>query len=95
VPQVLAARSSSRAIRPALGDADHALLARSAPAIVTRSCLYAHAGDFESARVSYEADALRRRHAHSAGHEGIAFADFLAVISTTVPTRWTRPSATR
>ena len=49
------------------------------PAILTRSCLYAQAGDFESARVSYEKLMLFDDPVlASAGHEGIAFADFLA-----------------
>ena len=49
------------------------------PAIMTRACLYADAGDFESARVSFEklllfdAPVLR-----SIGHEGVAFVDFLS-----------------
>lgn len=49
------------------------------PAIITRACLYADAGDFESARVSYEKlllfDALALK---SIGYEGVAFVDFLA-----------------
>jgi len=52
---------------------------RCVPAILTRSCLYAQAGDFESARVSNEKlmlfdDPILA----SVGYEGIAFADFLA-----------------
>jgi len=49
------------------------------PAIMTRACLYADAGDFESARVSFEklllfdAPVLK-----SIGHEGVAFVDFLS-----------------
>ena len=49
------------------------------PAIMTRACLYADAGDFESARVSFEklllfdASILK-----SIGHEGVAFVDFLS-----------------
>ncbi len=49
------------------------------PAIMTRACLYADAGDFESARVSFEklllfdAPVLK-----SIGQEGMAFVDFLA-----------------
>ncbi len=49
------------------------------PAIMTRACLYADAGDFESARVSFEKlllfDALTLK---SIGHEGVAFVDFLS-----------------
>ncbi len=51
---------------------------KSVPAIMTRACLYADAGDFESARVSFEklllfdAETLR-----SIGHEGMAFVGFL------------------
>jgi tetratricopeptide (TPR) repeat protein len=49
------------------------------PAILTRSCLYARNGDFESSRVSYEKLMLFDDTAlASVGHEGIAFADFLA-----------------
>lgn len=52
---------------------------RCVPAILTRSCLYAHAGDFESARVSYEKLMLFDDPVlASVGHEGIAFADFVA-----------------
>jgi len=65
----------------ALESADHALELdpHCVPAILTRSCLYAQAGDFESARVSYEKlmlfdDPLLA----SVGREGIAFVDFLA-----------------
>ena len=52
--------------------------AKSVPAIMTRACLYADAGDFASARVSFEKlllfdpETLR-----SIGHEGMAFVDFL------------------
>ncbi len=52
--------------------------AKCVPAIMTRACLYAEAGELESARVSFEklllfdAETLR-----SIGHEGVAFADFL------------------
>ena len=51
---------------------------KSVPAIMTRACLYADAGDFESARVSFEklllfdAETLR-----SIGHEGMSFVGFL------------------
>ena len=51
---------------------------KSAPAIMTRACLYADAGDFASARVSFEklllfdAETLR-----SIGHEGVSFVGFL------------------
>lgn len=49
------------------------------PAIMTRACLYADAGDFESARVSFEKlllfDAPTLR---SIGQEGVAFVDFLS-----------------
>jgi tetratricopeptide (TPR) repeat protein len=49
------------------------------PAIMTRALLYAQAGDFESARVSYEKLFLFDDvNLTSVGHEGIAFADFLA-----------------
>lgn len=65
----------------ALESAEHALELdpHCVPAILTRSCLYAQAGDFESARVSYEKlmlfdDPLLA----SVGREGIAFVDFLA-----------------
>jgi len=53
--------------------------AKCVPAIMTRACLYADAGDFESARVSFEKlllfDSLSLK---SIGHEGVAFVDFLA-----------------
>ena len=49
------------------------------PAIMTRACLYADGGDFESARVSFEKlllfDVLVLK---SIGHEGMAFVDFLS-----------------
>jgi tetratricopeptide (TPR) repeat protein len=59
---------------------DHALELdpKCVPAIMTRACLFADAGDFQSARVSFEklllfdAPALK-----SIGHEGVAFVDFL------------------
>ncbi|HXV13074.1 MAG TPA: tetratricopeptide repeat protein [Candidatus Krumholzibacteria bacterium] len=50
-----------------------------APAIMTRACLYAEAGDFQSARVSFEKLLLFDAAAlQSIGHEGVAFVDFLA-----------------
>lgn len=83
VPQALFAQvelSRDRAA-PALEYAEHALDLDPfcIAAILTRACLYAHSGDFESARVSYEKlllfeDTLLA----SVGYEGIAFADFLA-----------------
>jgi tetratricopeptide (TPR) repeat protein len=49
------------------------------PAIMTRACLYAEAGDFQSARVSFEKLLLFDAFAlQSIGHEGVAFVDFLA-----------------
>ena len=52
---------------------------RCVPAIMTRACLYAAAGDLESARVSYEKLMLFDEFGlASIGHEGIAFVDFLA-----------------
>jgi tetratricopeptide (TPR) repeat protein len=49
------------------------------PAIMTRALLYTQAGDFESARVSYEKLFLFDDvNLASVGHEGVAFADFLA-----------------
>lgn len=76
--QVELARDNASA---ALESVEHALELdpRCVPAIMTRACLYAQAGDFESARVSYEKlmlfdDAVLA----SIGHEGIAYADFLA-----------------
>jgi tetratricopeptide (TPR) repeat protein len=76
--QVELARENAAA---ALESADHALELdpHCVPAILTRSCLYAQAGDFESARVSYEKLMLFDDPVlASTGHEGIAFADFLA-----------------
>lgn len=83
MPQVLASQVELARDRPvpALEYADHALELDPfcVPAIITRSCLYAHAGDFESARVSYEKLMLfDDTMIASAGHEGIAFAGFLA-----------------
>ncbi len=50
-----------------------------APAIMTRACLYAESGDFESARVSFEKLLLFDAPAlQSIGHEGVAFVDFLS-----------------
>ncbi len=76
--QVELARDNAAA---ALESADHALELdpHCVPAIITRSCLYAQAGDFESARVSYEKlmlfdDPLLS----SVSREGVAFVDFLA-----------------
>ncbi|MCI0452875.1 MAG: tetratricopeptide repeat protein [Candidatus Latescibacteria bacterium] len=49
------------------------------PAIMTRACLYAESGDFQSARVSFEKLLLFDAPAlQSIGHEGVAFVDFLA-----------------
>jgi len=76
--QVELARDNSAA---ALESAGHALELdpHCVPAILTRSCLYAQSGDFESARVSYEKLMLFDDPVlSSAGHEGIAFADFMA-----------------
>ena len=76
--QVELARDNASA---ALESAEHALDLdpHCVPAILTRSCLYAQAGDFESARVSYEKLMLFDDPVlASTGHEGIAFADFLA-----------------
>jgi tetratricopeptide (TPR) repeat protein len=76
--QVELARDNAAA---ALESAGHALELdpHCVPAIITRSCLYAQAGDFESARVSYEKLMLFDDPVlASTGHEGIAFADFLA-----------------
>jgi tetratricopeptide (TPR) repeat protein len=76
--QVELARDNTAA---ALEYADHALDIdpHCVRAILTRSCLYAQAGDYESARVSYEKLMLFDDPVlASVGHEGIAFADFLA-----------------
>ncbi|HET6347917.1 MAG TPA: hypothetical protein VFH88_02440 [Candidatus Krumholzibacteria bacterium] len=76
--QIELARGNSSA---ALEYAGHALDldARCVPAILTRSCLYARAGDYESARVSYEKLMLFDDMVLSSiGSEGIAFVDFLA-----------------
>jgi len=52
---------------------------RCVPAILTRACLYANAGDFESARVSYEKLMLFDDAAlASIGYEGMGFVAFLA-----------------
>ncbi len=78
VAQVELARDNAAA---ALESADHALELdpHCVPAILTRSCLYAQSGDFESARVSYEKLMLFDDPVlASVGHEGIAFVDFLA-----------------
>lgn len=83
VPQVLIAqvelaRDNAAA---ALESAGHALDLdpHCVPAILTRACLYAQGGDYESARVSYEKLMLFDDPVlASVGHEGIAFADFLA-----------------
>jgi tetratricopeptide (TPR) repeat protein len=78
VAQVELARDNAAA---ALESAEHALEIdpHCVSAIITRSCLYAHAGDFESARVSYEKLILFDDPVlASVGHEGIAFSDFLA-----------------
>ena len=83
VPQVLLAQVELARdhTAAALEYADHALSLdpHCVPAILTRSCLYANAGDFESARVSYEKLMLfDDMTLASVGHEGIAFVDFLA-----------------
>jgi len=81
-PYVLSAQVELARAKPdaAVEFCDNALEldAKSVPAIMTRACLYADAGDFASARVSFEklllfdVETLR-----SIGHEGIAFVGFL------------------
>lgn len=78
IAQVELARDNASA---ALESAGHALDLdpHCVPAILTRACLYAQGGDYESARVSYEKLMLFDDPVlASVGHEGIAFADFLA-----------------
>ncbi|HEX6791246.1 MAG TPA: tetratricopeptide repeat protein [Candidatus Krumholzibacteria bacterium] len=83
VPHVLLAQVELARDRPAaaLESAQHALELDPfcVPAIITRALLYTQAGDFESARVSYEKLMLFDDvNLASVAHEGIAFADFLA-----------------
>ena len=83
VPHVLLAQIELARDRgpQALEYADHALELDPfcVPAIIVRSLLYTQVGDYESARVSYEKLMLFDDVTlASVGHEGIAFADFLA-----------------